>query len=136
MSYATADFTESLSRTDIARQDIAAVEAAWGHGSGQGTDAGHYKWSEDGASDWCGGFLLRLKDGSYAYLTGWCDYTGWGCQDGVAVYRFAERPTVDAMNAAAKAGEEYSKAPAESEWDAEPADLNRWLTVGRGDEDA
>lgn len=130
MSYATDDFTESLSRAAIAPQDIAAVEAAWGHGSGMGTDAGHYKWSEDGASDWHGGFLLRLKDGSYAYLTGWCDYTGWGCQDGATVYRFAERPTHDALNAAVKAAKEWAdNAPPESEWDINPADLNRWLST-------
>jgi len=22
--------------------------------------------------------LFRLKDGRYAYLSAWCDYTGWG----------------------------------------------------------
>ena len=33
---------------------------------------------------WTGGFVLKLKDGRFAYLTGWCDYTGWGCQDGGA----------------------------------------------------
>lgn len=27
-------------------------------------------------------YILEMKDGSYIYLTGWCDYTGWGCQDG------------------------------------------------------
>lgn len=29
-------------------------------------------------------YILKLKKG-YAYLTGWCDYTGWGCQDGGAI---------------------------------------------------
>ena len=27
-------------------------------------------------------YILQMKDGRYVYLTGWCDYTGWGCQDG------------------------------------------------------
>lgn len=27
-------------------------------------------------------YILEMKDGTYTYLTGWCDYTGWGCQDG------------------------------------------------------
>lgn len=26
--------------------------------------------------------ILRLKDGRWAALQGWNDYTGWGCQDG------------------------------------------------------
>lgn len=27
-------------------------------------------------------WILRLENGRYAYLTGWCDYTGWDCQSG------------------------------------------------------
>ena len=27
-------------------------------------------------SNWIGAFLL--KDGRYAFITAWCDYTGWG----------------------------------------------------------
>lgn len=27
-------------------------------------------------------YILKMKDGTYKYLTGWCDYTGWGCRDG------------------------------------------------------
>lgn len=27
-------------------------------------------------------YVVKLKNGKYAYLTGWCDYTGWGCQEG------------------------------------------------------
>lgn len=29
--------------------------------------------------------LFRLHDGRYALLTGWCDTTGWGCQDGGSI---------------------------------------------------
>jgi len=29
--------------------------------------------------------LLEMKDGRFAVLTGWCDTTGWGCQDGADV---------------------------------------------------
>lgn len=25
-------------------------------------------------------WILKLTDNRYAYLTGWCDYTGWDCQ--------------------------------------------------------
>jgi hypothetical protein len=33
----------------------------------------------DGAA-WIG--LFRLSDGRFAFLKAWCDYTGWGCQEG------------------------------------------------------
>ena len=39
--------------------------------------------SQDGQNDgdhWLA--LFRLKDSRYAFITAWCDYTGWGCQDG------------------------------------------------------
>lgn len=26
-------------------------------------------------------YILKLKNGKYSYGTGWCDYSGWGCQD-------------------------------------------------------
>ena len=26
-------------------------------------------------------YICELKDGRYAYVTGSCDYTGWGCQE-------------------------------------------------------
>ena len=28
--------------------------------------------------------LVLLKDGRFAYLDGWCDYTGWDCQGGTS----------------------------------------------------
>lgn len=30
--------------------------------------------------------LCELNDGSWAWVTAWNDYTGWGCQDGVDIY--------------------------------------------------
>ena len=33
---------------------------------------------ENDGPDWH--WILLLKDGSYKYLTGGCDYTGWDCQ--------------------------------------------------------
>ncbi len=123
MSYTTDDFTESLSRAHIALHDVARVVSAWGKGDGQGDDAGHYRWAEDGVTDWRGGFLLQMKAGGYTYVTGWCDYTGWGCQDGVDIYCFATLPSVDQMRF-----ENEGYGPDASEWDVEPADLNRRLT--------
>jgi hypothetical protein len=138
MSYTTDDFKESISRVAISPDDVAAVVSAWGAGDGMGDGGAGYKWSEDGVTDWSGGFLLRLRDGSYAYVTGWCDYTGWGCQDGAFVYRFFnQRPTLDEINAAVKADKDnYSAAPESVEWDKEPADLNRWLSLSPKQRDA
>ncbi len=27
-------------------------------------------------------YVALLCNGNYVYATGWCDYTGWGCQEG------------------------------------------------------
>lgn len=132
MSYTTQDFSESISAVSIKPDEIAAVVSAWGMGDGMGEDAGHYKWSPDGATDWSGGFLLRLKDETFVYVTGWCDYTGWGCQDGAFIYRFPILPSLEQINAAVAAdNDNYSAAPVASEWDEQPADLNRWIADHR-----
>lgn len=123
MSYTTYDFTESLQRVGIVAADIDRVVCAWGKGDGQGDDAGHYRWAEDGVSDWSGGFLMHMKAGGFIYLTGWCDYTGWGCQDGAEVHRFETMPTFDELRNVS----EYQKGPATEEWDIDPIDLNRSL---------
>lgn len=125
MSYTTDDFSESIARWPLKASEIECVLSAWGKGSGMGEDAGHFKWADDGATEWSGGFLMRLKDGRYAYLTGWCDYTGWGCQDGVEVFYFDAQP--DAATILVGSGDTH--APDASEWDIEPADLNRWLAL-------
>lgn len=28
-------------------------------------------------------WIIKLKNGSYALLSAWCDYTGWDCQSGI-----------------------------------------------------
>lgn len=38
--------------------------------------------------------VLRLKDGRWASLEAWNDYTGWGCQDGATVRIGATREAV------------------------------------------
>lgn len=35
---------------------------------------------ENDEEDWLG--LFRLRDGRYAFIEAWCDYTGWDCQSG------------------------------------------------------
>lgn len=74
MSYTVYDFSESLDRLNavdhgFAREDVRGCLAAWGETGDM--------------AEWEGGFLLLLRDGRAAYLTGWCDTTGWGCQDGI-----------------------------------------------------
>lgn len=127
MSYTTSDFSESVSQTPLRPQDIARVVAAWGSGSGQGTDAGHWKWSAEDVTDWAGGFLLQLYDNRFAYLTGWCDFTGWGCQDGVDLKYFNTRPTIPELREL----EMGTTPPQPDEWDLDPADLNRWLATNQ-----
>lgn len=132
MSYAVYDFTESLSRVGVQAVDIERVVSAWGKGNESEEGIAHYRHSEDTGTEWSGGFLCALRDGSFVYITGWCDYTGWGCQDGASVYRFGELPTRDVILAAAK--DEYGDVPPDSEWDTEPADLNRWLSAAAAGE--
>lgn len=110
MSYSLTDFTYTISGgtcggENIQRENIKKVLAAWG----SNTDCCH-----DCGSEWSGGFLLKMKDGSFVYVTGWCDYTGWGCQDGTTVQRFDKKPTLKTLDV-------------DKEWDKEPVDLNRWL---------
>lgn len=96
---------------------VARVVEAWGV-------------SPEGYGSWTGGFLLESTDGRWGYLTGWCDTSGWGCQDGVDWYPFQTRPTHAEMIAATKP-EPWSTVPLDDDWDPEPADLNKWVRVGR-----
>jgi hypothetical protein len=112
MGYSTYDFTESLSG-EVALSDVAAVLAAWGNVDKDGACC------DECGGEWSGGFLCALKDGGYIYITGWCDYTGWGCQDGRSSTRYVERPHLS----------ELEQFP-ESAWDLDPADLNEAVEKG------
>lgn len=102
--YTVYDVSASCERVGLARDDIASVPLGWGV-SGWGPE-------------WTGGFLFSLKDGTFAYVTGWCDSSGWGCQDGAEVHRFDSMPTREALEAI----EDRESV----DWDEEPADANRW----------
>lgn len=69
------------------------------------------KCCDDCGGEWSGGFVVEMENGKFAHVTGWCDYTGWGCQDG------ASHTIHDSL----------SEIAAQSHWDKEPADLNREL---------
>lgn len=106
--YATYDFTESIAG-NVELGTIKQVHAAWGE-------------SEEGYGQWSGGFLCELTDGSFAYITGWCDTTGWGCQDGNEVEFYRAKPELDALK--------QSWGDTKYEWDLFPADLNLWIERG------
>jgi hypothetical protein len=59
---------------------------------------------------------VKLKDGSFAYVSGWCDTTGWGCQDGARITRFAQEPEL--------------KTIADEDWSTAVNDLQKALTDG------
>ena len=104
--YSLYDFTESLDRGFESKdpKPVSFVKA-WGR--------------QGNCAEWEGGFVLRFGDGTYAYLSGWCDTTGWGCQDGVDV-RLAD--SIEGLDL-----------PVDVEWDEHPADLNIWLEKGSPD---
>jgi hypothetical protein len=128
MSYATHDFEESLRAVRIDPLKVSAVIAAWGLGDGMGSEDGNGSkagWTEDGVTDWRGGFLFRSTDGRFGYLTGWCDYTGWGCQDGARVSWSDDVPNIWMLR------DYFGDEVPLNQWDIVPADLNRWLDQNR-----
>jgi hypothetical protein len=50
--------------TGISASDIEDVLAVW-EGENDGAD---WRW------------VVKLTDGRFAFIQGWCDYTGWDCQ--------------------------------------------------------
>lgn len=96
--YTSYDFSESLEHVGIEESNVARVIAAWGD-------------SPEGYGSWEGGFLMLLENGRYAYLTGWCDTTGWGCQDGADITYFDSAPSLADISE-------------DVDWDIDPSDLN------------
>lgn len=43
----------------------------------------HYRPGENDDFSWL--YVLEMTDGRFAYVSAWCDYTGWGCRDGAEV---------------------------------------------------
>lgn len=120
-SYTVYDFAESLGIAGIDEADVKSAIAAWGYSSGE--------WAE-----WEGGFILEMKDGRFAYIWGWCDTSGWGCQDGAQVeyydtepQRIIKRSTPMHMGGYIEALMGGKSAAWEQDWDEDPADLNLYL---------
>jgi hypothetical protein len=124
MSYTLYDFTESLAvcrreHSESAPKNEELVRCAAAYGDGGGQDTNDYE-------DWYGGFLVELKSGKFAYISGWCDTTGWGCQDGAEVEFFDEKPALESLKRSF-----YSDGGGPtSGWDLDPADLNKWIGEG------
>lgn len=110
--YGLEDFVETINLVGIKRAEIELVLKAWGDSNGGS--------KESPGTELSFGAVLKLKDGRFAYVTGWNDYTGWGCQDGVNV-RYAE--TIEGLDLPKT--QEYDKDPIT--WDESPIDLNEWL---------
>jgi hypothetical protein len=124
VSYAVYDFTESLAcaRRDnpgAAPENTDLVRCVAAYGDGGGRDTNDYE-------DWYGGFLVELKDGRFAYVSGWCDTTGWGCQDGASCEFFDKEPNLGTLERRFY-GDDGGPT---SEWDRDPADLNKWIADG------
>jgi hypothetical protein len=113
MSFSNYDFSESIRGEGIERESIKRVLAA--HGV---TEA---SCCESCGGEWSGGFLLEMKDGRFAYVTGWCDYTGWGCRDGTTVTWFDHEPDTTSLQAIG-----------EVEWETVLPDLQRYIETGEG----
>jgi len=134
MSYDLYDFTETIRLVDVDPESIESVTFAWGY-------------SPEGFGSWEGGFVLRLHDSldhpvgaKYIYVFGWCDTSGWGCQDGAGCAYFEISPS---FTDCARAWEEEfgfyqgedipekqifdRKTVIIENHDYDPADLNLWL---------
>lgn len=115
MTFSVYDFTETLAGEKIERTDINRVVAAWG---------------EEGiCSEWSGGFLLEMKSGKFLYITGWCDTTGWGCQDGTQKAEFDSLPDISTLERSA-AGAWKNEKP--EEWETTLPDLQKFIETGEG----
>lgn len=110
MSFSTSDFDETLKGTNIERTDIQRVVAAYG--------VTEEACCNDCGGEWSGGFLLEMKTGKFAYVHGWCDYTGWGCQDGTGREDFDSLPDLQTLQA--------------TEWETTLPDLQRYIETGEG----
>ena len=62
---------EENPKVGITPVDVAAILAVW-EGENDGDD---WRW------------IVQLTDGQFAFIQGWCDYTGWDCQSNARAFR-------------------------------------------------
>jgi len=111
--YALYDFTESLEKVGLKKEDVVKVAFAWG---------GPEEW--DG---WEGGFIILLKNHNLAYLSGWCDYSGWGCQDGATLVIKSDKGHLVNLDNFDKRAKDLFEIDKNVQLDKDPIDLNNWL---------
>ena len=116
MSYDLYDFTESLNVAGVEPTRVEHCALAFGD-------------SPEGYGSWHGGFVCHTRSGApWVFVFGWCDTTGWGCQDGAYVVDFDHEPTREEIDAAWKdeLGDMGGLFEPE-DFDEAPADINRYL---------
>lgn len=79
MGYDTWDFTESMKIAGVQLEDIDKVHWGYGNVDEEG------KCCDGCGGEWSGAFCFTTKDGKHGVVSGSCDYTGWGCQDGADI---------------------------------------------------
>lgn len=98
----------------------------------------HLAWGYNGDfAEWSGGFIVETQSGAFVVIYGWCDTTGWGCQDGAESHVCltldqAKEWAVDHWQETFVYGSPYShssKPEGEPDWDKDPSDLNH--EIGR-----
>jgi hypothetical protein len=120
MAYARYDFSATLERVSIEPATVDRVIRSWGD-------------SPEGYGSWEGSFALRMKDGRFILVSGWCDTSGWGCQDGAHVFEFDSEPTLAQIKErwpdrnSARWDDSVYLPTDDEEWDESPGDLNLWL---------
>lgn len=116
MSYDLCDFTESLNVAGVEPNRVEHCSLSFGD-------------SPEGGGSWHGGFVCHTRSGKpWLFVFGWCDYTGWGCQDGAWVVEFDKEPTGDEVRAAwVEQQGNYAIDALLAQADEVPTDINRHL---------
>lgn len=109
MSYTTDDFKYSINGGYSRGAQLPAKPVSVLYAYGQVDENG--ACCTECGGEWEGGFVVKLENGKIAHVTGWCDYTGWGCQDGASFELF----------------DKIEDVAVKPFWDKDPSDLNQEL---------
>ena len=115
-TYSAYDFTETVNHYESPFNEKQVDKVLFAYGQ-----------SNEGYGEWSGGFILRLKDGRTVMLTGWCDTSGWGCQDGMNWVELGSDVDGWADEIKRQSDVLWITLPPLDEWDEDPIDLNRYL---------
>lgn len=90
------DFENAMFIADINESDIAEIV--------------HRRDGENDCEAWK--FVLKMTDGRFAYVSAWCDYTGWDCRSGAEVtYADSLEELVPEMDAEGRMAFGYEPTP-------------------------